>query len=115
MAARGKYVVIVRRGETEVFQSLVEHFGTGPDATPVVWDRRVRDRRVIIQDRVPERRLGERRAPVDATMWTRRGFVVIRVDRTVAAESEPSIGRRASAPGRPRSTRKARDRGGFPS
>jgi hypothetical protein len=79
--AAGKYLVIVRRGETEIFNSLVEHFGTGPDATPVIWDRRVRDRRVIIQDRVPERRRAQRRALIDATMWSERGFVVVRVDR----------------------------------
>jgi hypothetical protein len=111
MAAAGKYLVIVRRGETEVFRSLVEHFGTGPDATAVIWDRRVRDRRVIIQDRDPERRKEQRRAPVDATMWTERGFVVIRVDRPGAEAPRPSIARRPGLPARARNVRKPRGQG----
>jgi hypothetical protein len=94
--AVGKYLVIVRRGETEVFNSLVEHFGTGPDAAAVIWDRRIRDRRVIIQDHEPERRREQRRAPIDATMWSGRGFVVIRVDRSDDAK-RPGIGQRAGA------------------
>jgi hypothetical protein len=89
-----RYVVVVRRGEAEVFESLEEHFAKGPDPTPVIWDRRFRDRRVIIQDSMPERRNGERRAPLDAKMWTERGFVVVRIDR---AANGPTAARQLRA------------------
>jgi hypothetical protein len=88
MSGRAGHIVIVRRGEAEVFRSLQEHFGQGPDPTPVIWDRRVRDRRVVIQDVAVERRRGERRAPLDATTWNRRGFIVVRVDRPSADSRE---------------------------
>jgi hypothetical protein len=104
MMGRPRHIVIVRRGEAEIFRSLQEHFSVGPDGTPVIYDRRVRDRRVIIQDREPERRGGERRAPVDATMWTRRGFVVVRLDRmevdAAAVPDAPTNGKAKPAPTR---------------
>jgi hypothetical protein len=111
MAGRPRHIVIVRRGEAEVFRSLQEHFSVGPDPTPVIYDRRVRDRRVIIQDREPERRNGERRAPIDATMWTRRGFVVVRVDRIeVDSASVPGAsGNGRGKPARARRPRRKRD------
>ncbi len=99
MARRPRYLVVVRRGETETFQGLQEHFASGPDPTPVVWDRRVRDRRVIIQDVEGERRRGDRRAPIDATMWTKRGFVVVRVDKPSAEDAELAGDRRHAASG----------------
>lgn len=112
MGQRLRYLVVVRRGEAEVFQSLEEHFARGPDPTPVVWDRRVRDRRVIIQDIEPERRRGERRAPIDATMWTERGFVVIRIDRVAPDAGEASAPGEASSP--PSPARRSRRRPGGP-
>ncbi len=73
-----RYLVIVRRGEKTLFEALQAQFGQG--AAEVIWDRRIRDRRVIIQDveASTERRRGERRAPLDATMWNDRGFIVAR-------------------------------------
>jgi hypothetical protein len=112
MAQGIRYVVVVRRGEAEVFESLEEHFARGPDPTPVMWDRRVRDRRVIIQDIAPERRRGERRAPIDATMWTERGFVVIRLDR--AATDAGGAGAAPAAPPRQSRAPRARRRPGGP-
>jgi hypothetical protein len=73
MAIPPECLVIVRRGETEVFERLKAQFAGEPNVR-VIWDRRVRDRRVIIQDVENERRCGERRAPLDATMWTARGY-----------------------------------------
>ncbi|MBI4011895.1 MAG: hypothetical protein HY359_06285 [Candidatus Rokubacteria bacterium] len=73
-----QHLVIVRRGETQVFERLQAEFARGPKGAQVIWDRRVRDRRVIIQDVEAERRRGERRAPLDATMWTTRGYIVAR-------------------------------------
>lgn len=96
-------LVVVRCGETEVFERLQAGFVRMPKDVRVMWDRRVRDRRVIIQDVEPERRRGERRAPVDATMWTTRGYIV--------AHPEPSAAAKAVAAPRPRLRRRAR-RGG---
>ena len=109
MTQRPRYVVVVRRGEEDIFHSLQEHFSAGPDPTPVLYDRRVRDRRVIIQDREPERRRGERRAFTDVTAWTRRGFVVVRVDRGSAGTAGPqrAVGGAGEAP-KPARARRAR-------
>jgi hypothetical protein len=90
MSQRARQLVIVRRGEASLFRTLHEDFGQGPDPTPVIWDRRIRDRRVIIQDVAEERRRGERRAPADVTTWSRRGFVVARLDRPGADCREES-------------------------
>jgi site-specific recombinase XerC len=95
MASHVRFLVVVRRGEAEVFESLQEHFALGPDPTPVIWDRRIRDRRVIIRDAAPDRRHGERRAPIEAKLWTERGFVVVRVDR---ATVEAAPARQSRAP-----------------
>lgn len=108
MTRRPRYLVVVRRGEEEIFHSLQEHFSAGADPTQVVYDRRVRDRRVIIQDREPERRSGERRAPTDVTMWTKRGFIVVRVDRGSAR----ATGRLRAAGGATGATKSARARRG---
>src|SRR5262245_13742082 len=70
-------LVVVRRGETEVYERLKAQFA-GVPGVRVIWDRRVPDRRVIIQDVGNERRRGERRAPLDATMWTTRGYFLAR-------------------------------------
>src|SRR5262245_51343026 len=77
MATPPECLVIVRRGETEVYERLKAQFAGMPNVQ-VIWDRRVRDRRVIIQDVDDERRRGERRAPLDATMWATRGYFVAR-------------------------------------
>jgi len=71
-------LVIVRCGETEVFERLQAEFSRMPNDVEVIWDRRVRDRRVIIQDVEVEGRRGERRAPLDVTMWMTRGYLVAR-------------------------------------
>jgi hypothetical protein len=81
MSQRARALVVVRRGEARLFRTLQEDFGQGPEPTSVIWDRRIRDRRVIIQDVPEERRRGERRAPADVTTGSRRGFIVARLDR----------------------------------
>ena len=91
-------LVVVRRGETEVFERLQAGFARMPNDMRVIWDRRVRDRRVIIQDVELERRRGERRAPLDVTMWTTRGYIV--------AHPEPSAAAKAAAAPRPRLRRR---------
>ncbi len=112
MAGRPRYLVVVHRAEEDIFRSLQEHFSAGPDPTPVIYDRRVRDRRVIIQDRDPERRRSERRAPIDVTTWTKRGFVVVRVDR----ESAPAtrLRRQVGGVSKPARARRARRKSSGP-
>jgi len=104
MAIPPECLVIVRRGETEVFERLKAQFAGMPNVH-VIWDRRVRDRRVIIQDVEGERRRGERRAPVDATMWMTRGYFIARPHSPAAdtaAQAAPPLrkvnGRRARKP-----------------
>jgi hypothetical protein len=82
MSIPARCVVVVRRGEREVFDRLRAELGAEIE---VIWDRRVRDRRVIIQDVADERRRGERRAPVDATFWTTRGYIMTRSSAGEAA------------------------------
>ncbi len=78
MPKRRYCLIVVRRGEAEVFERLQAEFAGTPDVAEVIWDRRVRDRRVIIQDVEVERRRGERRAPLDATVWGARGYLLAR-------------------------------------
>ncbi|MGH7263938.1 MAG: hypothetical protein ACREMB_03655 [Candidatus Rokuibacteriota bacterium] len=70
------YAVIVRRGERAIFEDLEAHAGElGLNA--VIWDRRVRDRRVIIRDVRTDRRRGERRGQPGPT-WEALGFTIVR-------------------------------------
>jgi hypothetical protein len=73
-----RQLIVVRRGEADLFRVLQERFGSEPGRPPVIWDRRIRDRRVIIRDDVStERRRCERRAPEPST-WTTHGFLITR-------------------------------------
>ncbi len=75
-----RYLVVIREGAVEIFEGLQRTLGREETTIAVIWDRRKRDRRVIIQDFVPERRRGERRAPPD-TMWDTHGFIVVEANR----------------------------------
>jgi two-component system, OmpR family, phosphate regulon response regulator PhoB len=66
-------LVVVQRDRTEVFEALQRR--RWPSSTRLIWDRRVRDRRVILQDVLNERRSGERRAD-PGPGWQHDGFVV---------------------------------------
>jgi hypothetical protein len=73
-----RQLIVVRRGEADLFRVLQERFGADPASAPVIWDRRMRDRRVIIRDDVtPERRLRSRRAAEPST-WMTHGFLITR-------------------------------------
>jgi hypothetical protein len=95
-----RQLIVVRRGEADLFRVLQERFGADPSPAPVIWDRRVRDRRVIIRDDMStERRRHERRASEPST-WTTHGFLITRPrpatgDSTSRPRTRPSI-----APGR---------------
>jgi hypothetical protein len=78
MSGPGGHLIVVRRGETAVFQSLQERFSEEPSGVCVIWDRRMRDRRVIIRDDVPrDRRDADRRAATTPS-WTADGFILAR-------------------------------------
>jgi hypothetical protein len=69
------YYIVLKRGEYQRFDLLHKAFGS---TTPVIWDRRARERRRSAGGSLAsgERRRGERRSPPPAS-WTGLGFVVI--------------------------------------
>ncbi len=67
-------VAIVRRGETELFETLSEHVDA-LDLAQVIWDRRAGERRRGAQAGGPERRRQERRRPTPPS-WETLGFLV---------------------------------------
>ncbi len=94
-------LIVVRRGEIQVFERLQAEFAGTSDMAQVIWDRRERDRRVIIQEVEVERRRGERRAPLDVTLWTTRGYILARphggtTAEATDAEAGPRTNRRRS-------------------
>jgi hypothetical protein len=73
-----RQLIVIRRGEAELFGILHDRCVSGASPADVIWDRRIRDRRVIIRDDVsPERRRTERRATEPST-WTSHGFLITR-------------------------------------
>ena len=70
-------LVIVRRGETALYESLAEQFRKDPE-TQVLWDRRVVDRRH-----------GERRFPDSGAALAERGFFVTRATWTARKSDNP--------------------------
>ena len=84
-------LVIVRRGATELFETLRRRFVEDPQ-TCVMWDKRSVDRRAESR-RVPNnRRRRERRQPLDPSILAERGFFVTyesRVPRVVSRVASP--------------------------
>jgi hypothetical protein len=73
---RGQHVVIVRRGETELFNTLQREFGEVPQVQ-VIWDRRTRDRRAARPGaRGIERRGRDRRSRPPA-IWQIQGYLLV--------------------------------------
>jgi hypothetical protein len=77
---RARRLIIIRRGDTELFEELRARFAEDPD-TIVMYDRRSGSRRRLKRQGVPERRHGERRLPHDPDILANRGFFVTRADR----------------------------------
>jgi hypothetical protein len=97
-----RQLIVVRRGEADLFRVLQERFGADSSSAPVIWDRRIRDRRVIIRDDVSaERRHNERRASEPPT-WTTHGFLIPRPRPATGEGDSPSRPRTRPpiAPGR---------------
>ncbi len=59
-----------------MFQAIQENLDRWPARTRVIWDRRERDRRVVIRPVAVERRSSERRSAPDS-MWYTHGFIVV--------------------------------------
>lgn len=70
---------VVRRQDERTLGTLHEAF-TEKRGIPVLWDRRVRERRQVLDRRKwkpsPGRRQAERRGP-PPTSWTERGFIYV--------------------------------------
>jgi len=73
-------LIVVRRGETGIFQALQESLDRWPEGTQVIWDRRERDRRALIRPITMERRRAQRRTEPDS-MWYTHGFIVVETNR----------------------------------
>jgi len=78
MSGRPRRLIIVRRGETALFEFLQKQFAE-PD-TLVFWDRRAADRRQdpSLNRRADDRRRGDRRFPESEVALNERGFFVTR-------------------------------------
>jgi len=74
------YLIIVRDGETQLFEDLKAQLAREPYPAALIWDRRQGDGRARAEADGPDRRADERRAPPDPTLET-DGFIV-----TVTAE-----------------------------
>jgi len=69
-------LIIVRRGETAIFQAIQQNLDRWPEGTRVIWDHRERERRTTMRPVTIERRQGERRTQPDS-MWYTHGFIVV--------------------------------------
>jgi hypothetical protein len=84
-----RYLLIVRRGETQLYHELQNTLDRWPDGTTVMWDRRLQDRRVLVQQVTIERRIRQRRAEPDSMWYTHRFIVVETARRPTGAGSPP--------------------------
>lgn len=84
MVEPGEHLIVVRHGQTALFQSLLERFSRGPYEVRVIWDRRMRDRRVIIRDDVQRERRDTDRRAAPAPSWTTDGFILTRAGGATA-------------------------------
>ncbi len=71
-------LIVVRRGETGIFQALQESLDRWPEGTRVIWDRRIRDRRATLRPVTLDRRQAQRRSEPDS-MWYTHGFIVVEI------------------------------------
>jgi hypothetical protein len=84
-------VVIVRRGEPQLYQALLDGLDRWPEGTTVMWDRRERERRRISQDVTLERRQRHRRAEPES-MWYTHGFIVVETTEPPGATAATKTG-----------------------
>jgi hypothetical protein len=89
-----RYLVIVRAGDTELFEALKAQLAREPYPVGLIWDRRGGDRRTRPGSATDERRTEERR--VGDAMWEEMGF---RVTETNALPPDATMNRVASLMG----------------
>jgi hypothetical protein len=76
---RKRRLIIVTRGEREIFKSVLHAADQWPPTTAVMLDRRIDERRVLLQQVVLDRRQRQRRRQPDAIWYTHR-FMVVGID-----------------------------------
>lgn len=75
-ASDGHYLIVVRRGETELIKTLQREFGQAPNVR-IIWDRRIQERRATYQKTpAAERRRRDRRTRPPA-VWD-VGYLLVR-------------------------------------
>jgi hypothetical protein len=67
------YCIVVKRGSFQSYDLLHQAFG---QKVPIVWDRRLRNRRASLGTPRPDRRRKQRRGG-DPASWTGLDFVVV--------------------------------------
>src|SRR5262249_30414855 len=79
-AMRARFrLIVVRHSERTLLMTILNSLNRWPAQTGVMVDRRVRERRVLLQQVTVERRRHQRRAEAPA-MWYLRGFLVVETD-----------------------------------
>jgi hypothetical protein len=71
-------LIVVSRGEDQIFRGVLKAADEWPPATAVMFDRRVSERRVSLLRVILDRRQGQRRRPPDAVWYSHR-FIVVEV------------------------------------
>ena len=84
MNTPSRYFAVVRRGEIEVFRTLLRALERQPGPVQVIWDRRGTDRRRALSGTASERRRGDRRSAPPPT-WGTLGFFFAPYRATPAA------------------------------
>jgi hypothetical protein len=82
-------LIIVRRGDAELFEQLQRRYACEPD-TLVVYDRRAGSRRRATQSPAASRRRIRRRFPDGAVILATRGYYVVRVHPKARSWPRPS-------------------------
>jgi hypothetical protein len=95
MTTLPRYLVIVRAGDTELFEALKAQLACEPYPVGLIWDRRSSERRTEPAAMDHDRREGERRSAADAT-WEALGFMVTETD---ALPPDATVNRVASLMG----------------
>ena len=72
-------LIVVQPTNRAVLQGILQNPDRWPERSAVMMDRRLRERRVRVQQVALERRRGQRRREPDA-MWYTHGFIVVETD-----------------------------------
>lgn len=73
-------LIVVRRGDTEIFTSILTGGDRWPAGTFLLVDRRERERRLLLQQVALERRRRQRRAEPNP-IWYTHGFMVVETEK----------------------------------